>query len=67
MKYIQIDSVLIFSKKILSDRFFCFLIFLNYNFNLTFYFFKNKDYLIRLWVFLTFSIGITNFLNPLNI
>ena len=67
MKYIQTDSVLIFSKKSLSDSFFCFLIFLNYNFNLTFYFFLNKDYLIKLLVFLTFSIGITNFLNPLNI
>ena len=67
MKYIQTDSVLIFSKKSLLDSFFCFLIFLNYNFNLTFYFFLNKDYLIKLLVFLTFSIGITNFLNPLNI
>ena len=50
-RYIQIESVLIFRKKKLSNSF---LVLLNYNFNSIFLFFKNKNYLIKLGVFLTF-------------
>ena len=60
--------MLIVKKKVsLVFFFFFFGILLNYNLTSFFLFFKNKDYLIRLGVILTFFETITNFLNPLNI
>ena len=50
-----------------SFFFFLFLNFVELQFEPCFLFFKNKDYLIKLWVFLTFFEIITNFLKPLNI
>ena len=62
VKYISIESVLIFRKRISLVVFFLITIL-----TIFYIFFKNKDYLIRLRIFLTFSEIITNFLNPLNI
>ena len=67
MRYIQIESVLIFRKKKVYPVIF-FKILLNYNFkSIFFFFFTNKNYLIRFGVFLTFYETIINFLNLLNI
>ena len=52
MRYIQIESVLIFRKKKFIKELF---------------FLKNKNYLIRLMIFLIFYKVITDFLNLLNI
>ena len=56
-------------KKVYKVVFFLifFFILLNYNFEFIFLFFKNKNYLIRLRVFLIFYKVITDFLNLLNI
>ena len=64
MRYIQTESVLIFRKNVYRIVFF-FLNFVELQFYPYFLFFKKKDYLIRLGVFLTFFKTITNFLNPL--
>ena len=53
--------MLIFRKKVFLVVFF--LILLNNNFNPIFFFFTNKDCLIRLGVFLTIFEVITNFLS----